>query len=66
MLNVFSQLTAGTRFNKKKNKDIIELFKGKGIDYNNDDMVEMIMIIMMMVMIIMITFEYDSLIVMMI
>jgi hypothetical protein len=37
MLNVFSQLTAGTRFNKKKNKDVIELFKGKGIDYNNDD-----------------------------
>jgi len=31
MLNVFSQLTAGTRFNKKKNKDVIELFKGKGI-----------------------------------
>ena len=43
MLNVFSQLTAGTRFNKKKNKDVIELFKGKGIDYNNDDVVEMIM-----------------------
>ena len=37
MLNVFSQLTAGTRFNKKKNKDAIELFKGKGIDDDDDD-----------------------------
>jgi len=38
MLNVFSQLTAGTRFNKKNNKEVIELFKGKGSQsYDEND-----------------------------